>query len=166
MIGAIAGQALKLGGTIAGGISSMKAMRQVQADLARRQRENQDWYNMRYNEDATQRADAQRVLEMTRQAIQNRNRQAAATQAVMGGTNESVAAERAANAQAMSDAASQIALAGDKRKDAIENQYMTQRDKLADAQNELRTQKAQAVQQMATEMGNTGNSIANILGKS
>lgn len=160
MIGTIAGAALKVGGAIYGGIKSANAMRKVQEDLARRQKENQDWYNMRYNEDATQRADAQRVLEMTRQAIKNRNRAAAATQAIMGGTDESVAAERAANAQAMADAAGQISLAGEQRKSAIENQYMTQKDKLADAQNNLQMQKAQAAQQMASEIGEVGDSIA------
>lgn len=162
-LGSAISGALQVGGAIYGGAKASQAMRQVGRDLARRQKENEAWYNMRYNEDATQRADAQRVLENTRQAIMNRNRQAAATQAVMGGTNESIAAERAANAQAMSDAASQIALAGDKRKDAIENQYMTTRDKLADAQNQLAMDKAKSLQQQASEMASGAGSKASSL---
>jgi len=91
----------------------------------------------RYNEDATQRADAQRMLALTEQAIRNRNRAAAGTAAVMGGTNESVAAERAANAQAYSDTASQIAAAGAARKDKIEEQYQERKNELNKTLREL-----------------------------
>ena len=67
------------------------------------QAENETWYNRRYNEDATERADAQRILELTRENIRQRN-QAAAGATVMGGaTEEAVAAVRAANNEAEAD---------------------------------------------------------------
>ena len=47
---------------------------------------------------------------MTEDAIRNRNRQAAGASAVMGGTEESLAATKAANAQAMGDAASSLGI--------------------------------------------------------
>lgn len=71
---------------------------------------------------------------MTEESIKNRNRQAAGTQAVMGGTDESTAAAKAANNQALADATAQIAVNGEQRKDQIEQQYL-QRD--ADLQNQL-----------------------------
>ena len=98
------GAALGAAGSIFGGISASKAMKRAKANVERQMRENQDWYDRRYNEDATQRADAQRILTMTEDSIKRRNKAAAGTAAVMGGTDESVAAEKAANAQTMADA--------------------------------------------------------------
>ena len=158
MIGSLIGGALKLGGSIFGGISASKAMKKVQKNLENQQRENQDWYDSRYNEDATQRADAQRILAITEQNIRNRNRQAAGTAAVMGGSDESLAATKAANASAMADAASQIAIAGDRRKDNIEQQYQTTKASINDKLNELEKQRAgmvsQAVQGVASSASN------------
>ena len=160
MIGSLIGGALKLGGSIFGGISASKAMKKVQKNLENQQRENQDWYDSRYNEDATQRADAQRILAITEQNIRNRNRQAAGTAAVMGGTDESVAATKAANASAMADAASQIAIAGDQRKDSIEQQYMATKASLNDKLNEMEKQKANAISQAVQGASNAAGSIA------
>lgn len=160
MIGSLIGGALKLGGSIFGGISASKAMKKVQKNLENQQRENQDWYDRRYNEDATQRADAQRILAITEQNIRNRNRQAAGTAAVMGGTDESVAATKAANASAMADAASQIAIAGDQRKDSIEQQYMATKASLNDKLNEIEKQKANAISQAVQGASNAAGSIA------
>ena len=151
---------MKLGGSIFGGISASKAMKKVQKNLENQQRENQDWYDRRYNEDATQRADAQRILAITEQNIRNRNRQAAGTAAVMGGTDESVAATKAANASAMADAASQIAIAGDQRKDSIEQQYMATKASLNDKLNEMEKQKANAISQAVQGASNAAGSIA------
>ena len=134
-------------GSIFGGLSASKAMKNVKANIERQQRENQDWYDRRYNEDATQRADAQRILTMTEQSIKKRNKAAAGTAAVMGGTDESVAAEKAANAQAMADATSHIAANADARKDAIENQYMSRKADLNNQLNQAEQQKAQAISQ-------------------
>lgn len=151
---------MKLGGSIFGGISASKAMKKVQKNLENQQRENQDWYDRRYNEDATQRADAQRILAITEQNIRNRNRQAAGTAAVMGGSDESVAATKAANASAMADAASQIAIAGDQRKDSIEQQYMATKASLNDKLNEIEKQKANAISQAVQGASNAAGSIA------
>ena len=141
------GAALGAAGSIFGGISASKAMKRAKANVERQMRENQDWYDRRYNEDATQRADAQRILTMTEDSIKRRNRAAAGTAAVMGGTDESVAAEKAANAQTMADATSQIAANADARKYAIENQFMSRKEDLNNQLNEIEKGKAQAISQ-------------------
>ena len=139
------GAAGKMFGSIFGGIKAARAMRQNKKMLQGEQRENQSWYDKNYNADSTQRADAQAILTQTAEAIKNRNRQAAGAQAVMGGTEESVAATKAANAQAMSDAASQIAIAGEQRKDAIENQYMQRKAGINEQLRALNKEKAQNI---------------------
>ena len=127
------GSAIGAAGSIFGGIAASKAMKKMKENVEAQKRANQDWYDRRYNEDATQRADAQRILTLTEENIKNRNRAAQGAQAVMGGTEESVAAAKEANNRALSDAAAQIAVNGEQRKDAIENQYQ-ERDAALDNQ--------------------------------
>lgn len=138
-LGSIIGGASGLVGGLFGGISKRKMMKEQEKLLNAEQADNQSWYDRRYNEDATQRADAQRMLQLTEENIRNRNRQAAGTAAVMGGTDESLAAERAANANAMADTAAQIAVAGANRKDDIESKYIAKKDAIND---EIRKVKA------------------------
>ena len=86
------GSAIGAAGSIFGGISASKAMKKIKSNVEAQRQKNQNWYDRRYNEDYTQRADAQRILTQTEESIKNRNKQAAGIQAVMGGTDESVAA--------------------------------------------------------------------------
>lgn len=139
------GAALGAAGSIFGGISASKAMKRVKKNLEQQKQENQDWFDRRYNEDATQRADAQRILTQTEESIKKRNAAAAGSAAVMGGTDESVAAEKAANAQGLADATSQIAANADARKDKIEQQYMSNKADLNEKLNNLTQKKAAAI---------------------
>ena len=160
LVGGIVGGALGIGASIFGGISASKAMKKVKNNLQEQQRENEAWYNRRYNEDATQRADAQRILTMTEESIKNRNRQAAGAAAVMGGTEESVAAAKATNNQALADATSQIAVNADAHKDAIESQYQVRDAQLNQQLNGLEINKANAVSQAVQGVAQAGGSIA------
>lgn len=141
----IIGSAIGAAGAIFGGISASKAMRKMKRNVEAQRKKNQNWYDRRYNEDATQRADAQRILTLTQENIKNRNRQAAATAAVMGGTTESVAAEKAANNEALADATSQIAANAEARKDNIETTYMENDNAFVEQLNQIEQGKAQAI---------------------
>lgn len=160
LIGSIAGGALGAAGSIFGGISVSKAMRRVKKNLQAQKEANQNWYDRRYNEDATQRADAQRILTQTEESIRNRNRQAAGAQAVMGGTDESTAAAKAANAQALADATSQIAVNAENRKDQIEQTYQQRDSQINEALNNLEINKAQAISQAVQGVAKAGAGIA------
>lgn len=160
LFGSIAGGALGAAGSIFGGISASKAMRRVKKNLQAQKEANQNWYDRRYNEDATQRADAQRILTLTEESIRNRNRQAAGAQAVMGGTDESTAAAKAANAQALADATSQIAAGAENRKDQIEQTYQQRDSQINEALNNLETNKAQAISQAVQGVAKAGAGIA------
>ena len=160
LIGSIAGGALGAAGSIFGGISASKAMRRVKKNLQTQKEANQNWYDRRYNEDATQRADAQRILTQTEESIRNRNRQAAGAQAVMGGTDESTAAAKAANAQALADATSQIAAGAENRKDQIEQTYQQRDSQINEALNNLEINKAQAISQAVQGVAKAGAGIA------
>lgn len=163
IMGSVIGGALGIGGAIFGGISASKAMKKAKEKVEGQMKENQNWYDRRYNEDATQRADAQRILSVTEENIRKRNRAAAGTQAVMGGTEESVAAAKAANNEALADAVSQIAVNGERRKDQIEQQYMQTKGRLEDKLRDMEIEKAgavsQAIQGVASAAGSMGAGI-------
>lgn len=135
-------------------------MRRVRKNLEAQKQDNQNWYDRRYNEDATQRADAQRILTMTEESIKNRNRQAVGAQAVMGGTDESLAATKEANAKALADAASQIAVNGENRKDQIEQTYRQRDAQIDETLNNMDINKAQAIGQAAQGVMKVGSGIA------
>lgn len=160
LFGSIAGGALGAAASIFGGISASKAMRRVKEQLQAQKESNQNWYDRRYNEDATQRADAQRILAQTEESIKNRNRQAAGAQAVMGGTDESTAAAKAANAQALADATSQIAAGAENRKDQIEQTYQQRDAQIGEALNNMDINKAQAISQAVQGVAKAGAGIA------
>lgn len=150
---------MKIGGSIFGGISQARSARKIRENIEGQQRENQDWYDRKYNEDMTQRADAVRLLNLTEESIRNRNKNAAATAAVMGGTNEALAAQRAANNAAMTDTVAQIAVTADARKDAIENQY---RSKNADLNEKLNANETQKMANVAAAIQGVGATAKDI----
>lgn len=163
ILGSAIGGSLGIGASIFGGISASKAMKKIKKNLEGQMQENQDWYDRRYNEDATQRADAQRILTMTNENIKQRNQQAAGAQAVMGGTEESVAAAKAANNQALADATSQIAVNGERRKDQIESQYLQTKSDLNDKLNNLEQARAQNTAQAVQGVAQAGSNMASVL---
>ena len=163
MWGAIAGAALGIGSSIFGAVESARQRRKVRKNIQNELAENEAWYNRRYNEDGTQRADAQRILTLAEQKIRDRNRAAAGAQAVMGGTEASAQATKAANAQTLADATAQIAANADARKDQIESQYHSRKDNYEAQLNGYNAQTAQnistASQGVAQAAGTMGQSV-------
>ncbi len=166
MIGAIVGAAASLGSTIFGGISNARNARRQKRALEREQRENENWFNRRYYEDATQRADAKRLLTRTEDAIKRRNQEAEGVQSVIGGTEENVAAAREQNAKALSDATSSIAAQAEARKDSIEDAYRQQQHNITREQNQALAQKnantAAAVSGAIKTAGNIASAVESI----
>lgn len=154
MIGALIGAGLGLASSIAGGIANRKARRKQEQMLAQQQRENQAWYDRRYNEDPTKRADTVRLLTQMQEQIKNRNRAAKGRQAVMGGTEDSTTAVKEANNKTLADTTSQIVAANEARKDAIEQQY--RRNK--------RSIQGQQMQMEAEKSADTANAVAGVAG--
>jgi hypothetical protein len=154
MIGALIGAGLVLASSIAGGIANRKARRKQEQMLAQQQRENQAWYDRRYNEDPTKRADTVRLLTQMQEQIKNRNRAAKGRQAVMGGTEDSTTAVKEANNKTLADTTSQIVAANEARKDAIEQQY----------QQNKRSIQGQQMQMEAEKSADTANAVAGVAG--
>ena len=124
------GSAIGAVGSIFGGIKASKAMKKAKRNVEAQRQKNQDWYDRRYNEDATQRADAQRILTQTEESIKQRNKAAAGS---------------AANNKALADATSQIAADAEARKDNIEATYMQNDNAFVEQLNAIEQGKANAI---------------------
>lgn len=154
MIGALVGAGLSLASSIAGGIANRKAAKKQAEMLAQQKKDNQAWYDRKYNEDPTKRADTVRLLTQMQEQIKNRNKAARGRQAVMGGTEDSTTAVKEANNKTLADTTSQIVAANESRKDAIEQQY----------QQNKRQIEGQQMQMEADKAGNTASVVAGVAG--
>lgn len=169
MIGSLIGGALAIGSQIYAGKKASEAMKNVKSSIEGQKAENQAWYDRRYNEDPLMRTSAQRVLTNTQKMLREGNRAAAGRAAVAGGTEESVAAEKARNNEALADAASRIAAQSEAQKDAIEQQYMATKQGLTGQLNKLEVDRANAIAQAGSAAGsaaaNMGQAIDNDMNK-
>lgn len=154
MLGALIGAGLGLASSIAGGVANRKARRKQEQMIAQQQKENQAWYDRKYNEDPTKRADTVRLLTQMQEQIKNRNKAAKGRQAVMGGTEDSTTAVKEANNKTLADTTSQIVAANDARKDNIEQQYMNRKNQLQNQQMGIEAEKA----------ADTANAVAGVAG--
>lgn len=154
MLGTLIGAGLGLASSIAGGIANRKARQKQEQMIAQQQKENQAWYDRKYNEDPTKRADTVRLLTQMQEQIKNRNKAAKGRQAVMGGTEDSTTAVKEANNKTLADTTSQIVAANDARKDNIEQQYRERKNQLNNQQMGMEAEKA----------ADTANAVAGVAG--
>lgn len=160
MIGTLIGAGLGLASSIAGGIANRKARKKQEQMLAQQQRDNQAWYDRKYNEDPTKRADTVRLLTQMQEQIKNRNRAAKGRQAVMGGTEDSTTAVKEANNKTLADTTSQIVAANEARKDNIEQQYQQNKRSIQGQQMQMEADKAAGTANVAAGVAGTAANIA------
>lgn len=163
MIGALIGAGLGLASSIAGGIANRKARKKQEQMLAQQQRDNQAWYDRKYNEDPTKRADTVRLLTQMQEQIKNRNRAAKGRQAVMGGTEDSTTAVKEANNKTLADTTSQIVAANEARKDNIEQQYQQNKRSIQGQQMQMEADKAAGTANVVAGVAGTAANIASTL---
>lgn len=160
MISALIGGVLGAAGSLFGGYHSKRAMDRVRGDLARQKADNESWYNRRMYEDSTMRADALRAMTRAGEEMRRRNQAAAGSVAVMGGTDAASAAVRQANAEALADAASRIAVAGEQRKDGVESDFRTRDQSVRQKELTLDLQSGQEMGKAATGLAQAGTLFA------
>lgn len=160
MLGSLIGAGLGVASSIFGGISARKARRKQERMLAQQEKENQAWYDRKYNEDPTKRADTVRLLTQMQEQIKNRNKAAKGRQAVMGGTEDSTTAVKEANNKTLADTTSQIVAANEARKDAIEGQYQARKDAIQNKRMGLEAEKAAGTANVAAGVAGTAANIA------
>ena len=160
MIGAIIGAGLSIAGSVVGGIKAAQESRKAKKELDNSMRENQSWYDRTYNEDPTKRASANYLLTKTAEAVKDRNRNAKGTQAVMGGTEDSVTATKEANSQTLSDTAAKITAENDTRKDKIEDRYQDNKSAIRGGKMQYSLQNANNISSAVQGVAGAAGSIA------
>lgn len=163
MWGAIIGAGLSLASSIAGGIANSNARKKQERMLAQQKQENKAWFDRKYNEDPTKRADTVRYLTQMQEQIKNRNKAARGRQAVMGGTEDSTTAVKEANNKTIADTTSQLVAANESRKDAIEQQYQQNKRSIENQQMQMETDKANNTAAATAGVAGTAANIANAI---
>jgi hypothetical protein len=163
MLGSLIGAGLGVASSIFGGISARKARRKQERMLAQQEQENQAWYDRKYNEDPTKRADTVRLLTQMQEQIKNRNKAAKGRQAVMGGTEDSTTAVKEANNKTLADTTSQIVAANEARKDAIESQYQSRKNAIQNKRMGLEAENAADTANVAAGVAGTAANIASTI---
>lgn len=160
MIGAIIGAALNAGSAIAGNIMSSRANRKAQAAQEAAYDRQEAYWTRRANEDPLQRTAAQAMITRTADELKKVNRAAQGRQAVMGGTEASVAATKDASARALGETVRDAAILGEEaRERAEENLIGVQTDReLSRAGWEAA--RAQNVANAMSQAGEAAGSIA------
>lgn len=160
LLGAL-GLGLGAAGSAANFISQAKEARKRRRALDERDRENEAWYNRKYNEVGAESASAQRALTAMRDAQRQRMDRASGAAAVSGASSESVAAEKAAANKAIGDTVSAIAARDDARKERVEDEYRRERRAIENARDNISLQKQQNTAAATSQALNTaGNIIA------
>ena len=162
MIGAIAGLATSIGSSIYGGIKAAKANREYKKQMAELERKQNDWYASRYNQDYTQRADVQALLSRASDEARKQIAAARGAQAVMGGTDESVAAAQAAANAGLADTYSTLAAQGSAYKDTVDQQNQKNISDNAQRMMNYYAQSAANSQQAASEGMKAGMGLVSI----
>ena len=157
----LASAATGLASSIFGGSKAAKAAKQANRQLEQQKKENQAWYDRRYNQDYTQTAEAQSLLNYAREQADRNWKKAEGGAAVGGATDESVAQAKEAGNRMISDTASNVAAQSTSQKNAVENQYMQTKYGLTNQQIANLQNKAANISKAA---GNASSAFMNLSG--
>lgn len=158
-IGTGLGIAGSIGSAIFGGSKASKAMKDANRLIEQQKQDNQAWYNRRYNEDYSQTAEAQNLMNYAREQAEKQFRRAEGAAAVAGATDESVAISKQSANEMLSQTASNIAAQGTARKDAIEQQYLNTKNGLTQQQVQNLQQKAKNISAAAGQSSSSFGSL-------
>lgn len=125
-------------------------------ELASLRRDNRAWYDRRNAQDYTMRSDVQATLKKQRELLDEQYRRARATNAVAGGTDESLALQQQAANRSLSNTMTDVAANASAHKDNVEAAYRQQNLALAQQQIKNDQQQAAAVAQAGAQGVNAG----------
>lgn len=145
-----------LGAGAFGAVQSAIANNRARKEVQNQRDKNRQWYEQRMAEDYTQRSDVQAVFNQQRQLLQDQYKQARATQAVAGGSDEAVALQQQAANDAMAQTMSNVAAGASAHKDNVEQQYMQRDAQLSAQQAQMHQQQAAATAQAAGQAISAG----------
>lgn len=144
---------------IVGGNATRKAANRNQRLIQEAENESKAWYDKQYNANFLDRADARAAINQTREILNDRYKQAEASAAVTGATEESIARQKRDANEALAEVTSNIAERADAYKDAVRANYEAQQDAIMQQKIGINNQKAAATAQAAQGLADAANSI-------
>ena len=159
MISALIGGGLSVLGSVAGAIGSAQQMKKARKNLADQRSKNQTWYDKEYNTDYTQRADAQAVLNKTKEMADANRRRARNMGVVAGATDEAVAMDNEASNKMVSDTMGAINQSADAYKQNVQAQFKQTEQGLDNAEYQSHVAQANQIAQAGAQAGQAGASI-------
>lgn len=160
MIGSIIGAGLKVAGAISGGIGGVVAANKKEKELAKKESANNEFYNEEMSKDYTQRAESQNAVNKMRDAFMERQKTAAASSAVSGGSAESEALMKEQSSAAMADTMGDLAVASESQKEAAAKEYRERQDAINSERVANAEAKRQAIATAAGSVLDAGTGIA------
>lgn len=153
---------MSVGGAVAGGMAGSNAAKKAANITAQQRAANRAWYEYNMNLPYTQRADALESIKKAREIFMERNRNAAATAAVSGASDEAAARQKEDANKVIEDTMGTIAAQGQAHKDAVEQQYMNRDAQLAEQQRQTEIAKANAIAGAASQVSKAGANLAGV----
>lgn len=148
---------------IVGGNATRKAANRNARLLQEAENDAKSWYEKEYNSNFLDRSDARAAIAKTRELLNDRYKQAEASAAVTGATEESIARQKAAANQTLADVTGNIAERADAYKDAVRANYEAQMENFRKEKTAVNNAKAQATAQAAQGVANAAQSLGNII---
>lgn len=139
------GTIIKGGASIWGGSKQAEEMQAAENIAINGAKALQANYDRRSNANYTQRGDAQRMFTLTKEILKDRSLAADRTAAVMGGENERAARIRQEGVEALGNTAADIAAAGAKYKDDLDENYLNRKYNYDQMLAGIKTGKAQQI---------------------
>lgn len=161
MIGALIGAGLSAVSSIAGNIAANKRNAEARRLMREQLRENQAWRDKEYYADPTKRGDTIRLMTQTGDLLRARTQNARGTQAMMGGTEDSIANTMQANNETIANATGNLVAANEARKDRVDTQYRTERGRIMGQQIADKMQQAGTIADTVKQVGAVASNIAN-----
>lgn len=160
MIGAIIGGAAGLLGTGINAWLGGRENRRQRRELDRQERENESWYNRRYNELGRERSNFRRAMEALRESGRIRLNTERGRNAVVGGSTGAVSGAKIENAAREGAYLANAATAQESLRDKIESQYLNRKDQIRSAKNNLSMARQANLANAATQASKIGAGIA------
>lgn len=150
--------------------SSASANEAAKSEMDAQKAANEAWYNQKMNENYLDSAEAQAAITKARDMAQEQLASARARQAVMGGTDASIAAAQQSTNKMLADTMSGIAAQSTARKDAFEQTYINRNNELSrqliDMYGQKAANSAAAGSGALSALGGIGSSLINAFGGS
>ena len=150
------GLAAVIGGALYGGIKTRNLNRQYDSMVRGRLIDNEQWHNIKQSQEYTRRSDVQAENTKLRELLEKTTARDRAINTVAGGTDQSLAASRAAANGSLAQAYADAAARASEYNDRNEREYREQDSAIRQQMEKNLQQRSASVAQAASQVVNSG----------